>query len=99
MTYQQKLRELHNEVLAQLKSITDRPEGWLPHTVFIEDVCDIEGSPIYSAYKLVNFTTDGDCQLLNMVTDEIEDDKYLSEIEITWLVTVLDRYYELKNQK
>ncbi|MFR9542459.1 MAG: hypothetical protein SNH27_10440 [Rikenellaceae bacterium] len=95
MTYQQKLRELHNEVVAQLKSITDRPEGWLPHTVFVEDVCDIEGTPIYNQYKLIDFNPEGDCQLQNIVNGEIEDDKYLSEIETVWLVTLLDRYYEL----
>ncbi len=99
MSYKDKLQELHNEVVAKLKSITDRPKGWLPHLVFIEDVCDVDGCPVYYQYRLVDFTLDGECQLLNVITGEIEDDYCLRSIETTWLVTVLDRYYELKNKE
>ena len=98
MTFQQKHEALLQEVVAKLKTITDRPEGWLPHTVYMEqegEDCQGCGVPVYTPYKLLNFHTDGSCELLNQITDEVEDNYYLSEIQLEWLITLLNWYDEL----
>ncbi len=98
MTYQQKLHELRKEIVARITEITDRPEDWLPHTVYVEEEGvdnDGLGIPVYTPYKLLDFLPDGECQLLNVITNEVEDNRNLSEIEIDWLVTVLNYYGDL----
>lgn len=97
MNYQNKVRELRNEIIAEFHKITDRPEGWLPHIVFVEDQdvdCAEFGAPVYNQYKLLDYLPDGECQLLNVITGD-EEPGALCEIEIDWLVTVLNRYGEL----
>lgn len=97
MNYQNRVRELRNEIIAEFHKIKERPEGWLPHTVFVEDEnvdCSEPGAPVYNQYKLLDYLPDGECQLLNVITGE-EEVGSLSEIEIDWLVTVLNWYGEL----
>ena len=97
MNYQQKLQNLRNEIIAEFHKIQNRPEGWLPHTVYVEDEgVDNQGRgvPVYTEYKLLDYLPDGECQLLNVVTNE-EETGSLCEIEIDWLVTVLNWYGEL----
>ncbi len=97
MNYQQKLENLRNEIVAEFHKITDRPEEWLPHTVFIEDEGEDNqgrGVPVYTQYKLIDYLPDGECLLLNVVTNEVETGS-LCGIEIDWLVTLLNWYGEL----
>ncbi|MFI3294084.1 MAG: hypothetical protein SNI70_11290 [Rikenellaceae bacterium] len=101
MTYQQKVHELHNEIIAEFHKITDRPEGWLPHTVYIEEEGEDSqgrGVPVYTAYKLLDYLPSGECQLLNVATNK-EEVGALCEIEIDWLVTVLNWYSELTGKQ
>lgn len=96
-SYQGRLSDLRAEIISTLCSISEHPKDWLPHTVFVEDEeIDNRGvdSPAYIKYKLVSFNADGECQLLNVITNE-QEERHLSEIEINWLVTVLNRYSEL----
>lgn len=101
MNYQNKVRGLRNEIIAEFHKIKDRPEGWLPHTVFVEDEnvdCSEIGAPVYNQYKLLDYLPDGECQLLNVITGE-EETGALCEIEIDWLVTVLNWYGELTGKQ
>ncbi len=100
MNYQQKLENLRKEIIAKLTSITDRPEGWLPHTVYVEqEGVDNQGRgiPVYTEYKLLNFFPDGECEFLNVALNEVEQGN-LYEIEIEWLITVLIYYGELTGE-
>lgn len=101
MNYQQKLQNLRKEIIAKLTSITDRPEGWLPHTVYVEqEGADNQGRgiPVYTEYKLLNYFPDGECELLNVALNEVEPGG-LCEIEIEWLITVLNYYGELTGER
>lgn len=102
MTFQQKHEALLQEVVAKLRTITDRPKNengaWLPHTVYIEQEGEDSqgrGVPVYTQFKLLDFDTDGACTLLNVALDEVEDNYYLSEIQLEWLITLLNWYDEL----
>lgn len=97
MNYHTKLQELRNEIIAELSKITDRPEGWLPHTVYIEEEGEDNqgrGGSIYREYKLIDYLPNGECQLLDVVNSEVKTGS-LGEIEIDWLVTLLNWYGEL----
>ena len=45
-------------------------------------------------YKLEEIREDGSCVLFNPETGERFNDRHLYEINIDWLDTVLERYYE-----
>ncbi|MFI3294337.1 MAG: hypothetical protein SNI70_12590 [Rikenellaceae bacterium] len=97
MNYHKKLEDLRKEIIAELTSITDRPEGWLPHTVYVEqEGVDNQGRgvPVYTEYKLLDFFPDGECELLNVALNEVEPGG-LCEIEIEWLITVLNYYGDI----
>lgn len=101
MNYQKQVNELQQQLIARLSAITDLPEGWLPHLVYVEEEGDDEkgfGMPVYNAYRLVNFNSDGDCTLRNLITGEDDTERHLSEINIDWLVTVWNYYHELSGK-
>lgn len=98
MNYQKQVNQLQQQIINQLCTITDRPVGWLPHLVFVEEECDDEngfGTPVYNPYRLVDFNSDGSCTLRNLIDGEDDSEHQLSEINIDWLVTVLNYYDEL----
>lgn len=102
MNYQKRVNELQQQLINQLCTITDRPDGWLPHLVFVEEEGDDEngfGMPVYNAYRLVDFNADGSCTLRNLITGEDDTECHLSEINIDWLVTVWNYYYELSEKR
>lgn len=90
MSFTTRFNQLQNDIIARLSIIKDRPDGWLPHTVYVEEE-DINGNR-YNAYKLVDFKSDGSCTLQNLITGENDAERDLSEINIDWLMTVY-RYY------
>lgn len=97
MNYNNKLNDLARQVIASLVQIEDAPAEWLPHTVYVEEEgedCDGRGIPVYNQYKLVKIHYSGACELQNVITNEIEE-RHLYEINIEWLITVLNRYEEL----
>lgn len=86
-----RLQELSDCFIKEISRLPLRPEGWLPHIVFVEE----EGTyPVYTMYRLEEVRTDGSCTLFNPVTGERFFDRNLYEINIDWLDTVLRRYYE-----
>ncbi|MCM0193965.1 hypothetical protein [Bacteroides fragilis] len=102
MTLITRFNQLQNDVIAKLSAITDRPDGWLPHLVFVEEESEDQnnhGAPVYNAYRLVDFKPDGSCTLQNTITNEDDTERYLSEINIDWLMTVLNWYGELATDK
>lgn len=102
MNYQKQVNELQQQLIARLSAITDRPKGWLPHLVYVEEDGDDEnkfGMPVYNAYRLVDFESDGRCTLRNLITGEDDTERHLSEINIDWLVTVWNYYHELSGNK
>lgn len=102
MNYQKQVNELQQQLITRLSAITDRPEGWLPHLVYVEEEGDDEngfGMPVYNAYRLINFNLNGDCTLRNLITGEDDTERHLSEINIDWLVTVWNYYHELSGKK
>lgn len=94
MTFLQKHKALENEVVANLRSIKDMPKGCLPHVVFVEEEND-EGHPVFNEYKLHKINKDGTCSLENSITGELEGNRNLSEIEVSWLITVWEQYVSL----
>jgi hypothetical protein len=102
MNYQKHVNELQQQLINQLSAITDRPDGWLPHMVFVEEECDDEngfGMPVYNPYRLVDFNADGSCTLRSFIDGEDDTERHLSEINIDWLVTVWNYDYELSGKR
>lgn len=85
------LRELSDKFVAELSSLPLRPDGWLPHIVYVEEEGDY---PVYTMYKLEEIREDGSCILFNPETEERFTNRCLYEINIDWLDTVLRWYYE-----
>lgn len=92
MTPQEQAKSLTDKIIANLCRTTKRPDGWLPHIVYVEE----EGEyPVYNRYELIDYTPDGSCTLYNPRTDCRQNDFHLSEINIDWLVTIWNRHIEL----
>lgn len=85
------LRNLTDRFVAELSRLPLRPDGWLPHIVYVEEE---DNYPVYTMYKLEEIREDGSCVLFNPETGERFNDRHLCEINIDWLDTVLERYYE-----
>ena len=101
MNYNDNLNDLTRQVIASLVQIEDVPAEWLPHTVYVEELGEDEngyGVPVYNPYKLSQIYPSGDCVLQNVITLESEE-RHLSEINIEWLITVLNRYEELISEQ
>lgn len=91
------IEKISEKLIADLCRITERPEDWLPHTVYVEEEgedTNCHGMPVYTMYKLEDYKADGNCTLYNPQTGERRIG-HLYEINIDWLVTVWDRYLEL----
>lgn len=96
MNYQIKHQELRQEIIGKFLAIKNRPEGWLPHVVYVQDEnCDLAApnTPLYNQYKLIDYTDSGECLLLNK--DGEEEHGALCEIETEGLITLLNWYGEL----
>lgn len=85
------LQNLTDRFVAELSRLPLRPDGWLPHVVYVEEEGDY---PVYTMYKLEEIREDGSCVLFNPETGERFTDRHLYEINIDWLDTVLRWYYE-----
>ncbi|MFR9546478.1 MAG: hypothetical protein SNJ29_13010 [Rikenellaceae bacterium] len=97
MNFQIKHQELRQEIIGKLLTIKDRPEGWLPHVVYVQDEdCDsaATNAKLYTQYSLLDFQESGECQLLNLDTNEVEPGA-LCEIDTEGLITILNWYGEL----
>lgn len=92
MTPQEQVKSLTDKIIVNLCRTTKRPDGWLPHIIYVEEEGDY---PVYNRYELINYTPDGTCTLYNPRTDSRETDFHLSEINIDWLITLWNRYIEL----
>lgn len=88
---QQRLYDLSAEYVNTLKSLPHRPEGWLPHIVYVEEEGDY---PVFTRYRLIEIKDDGSCTLIDDTTQEVFTNRHLSEINIEWLDTVLAWYYD-----
>lgn len=98
MNYTTRFNQLKNDIVANIAIITARPDGWLPHTVFIiEDWKD--GIPIYKSYQLVDFKSDDSCTLRDTSTNEDDNERQLSEINIDSLMTVFRDYCDLSEEQ
>lgn len=96
--FRQRLDTLYRQLSDALGRIKDRPAGWLPHTVYVEEEGEDEhncGMPVYTRYRLEEIHADT-CTLVNPLTGECFQDRRLYEINIDWLQTVWNRYGELK---
>lgn len=95
MTPQEQAKQLTDKIVASLCHVTEYPDCWLPHSVWVEEVDDT-GDPTYRHYMLEKIRPDGTCDLYNPNTGKLEhDDCHLSEINIDWLVVLWNRYIEL----
>lgn len=97
-----KIQEEIIDDICRIKDTTDL----LPHTVYVEEVND-DGDPQYKAYLLTKLLSGVDanfpsvsrsCILLNLKTGE-EEQHYLSEICLDWLVTIWEHYEEVQVKK
>lgn len=98
MNFTTRFNQLQNDIIANLTVITDRPDGWLPHKVFVEEEGD-DGAPAYKEYQLVDFKPDGSCTLRDTSTNEDDEERQLSEINIDWLMTVYGYYCDLSEEQ
>lgn len=101
MTFTKRFNQLQTDIIANITAITDRPDGWLPHTVFVEEEGEDRneaGTPVYKEYKLIDFQPDGSCTLRDTTTGEDETDRHLSEINIDWLMTLYGYYQDLSEE-
>ncbi len=97
MNYKIKHQELRQEIIDKLLTIKDRPEGWLPHVVYVQDEdCDSADpdAKLYIQYQLYDFQDNGECQLIDLTRGTMEAGA-LCEIETEGLITVLNWYGEL----
>lgn len=91
-----KIREFQKQMIRLLCIITI-PEDVLPHTVFVEEE-DSRGDPTFAKYSLISINQKKEtCILCNMMKREVVF--HLSDINIEWLATILDRCYELMPEK
>ena len=90
------LRQAENQLVSALCGIRENPDGWLPHTVYVEEEGDC---PVYTMYRLLDIRKDGGCTLYNPQTGEHFTSRHLREINIEWLVTLWERYLELRPEK
>lgn len=91
-----RIEKISKEIIADLCRIDVRPDGWLPHTVYVEEVGEDEklgDIPVYTRYTLEAFTEDGSCTLRDM--DGECRSGLLHEICIDWLFVLRNRYLEL----
>lgn len=94
---QEQVRNITDKLIANLCRITERPDDWLPHTVYVEEEgenANCDGIPVYTMYELEDYKGDGSCTLYYPQTGERRSG-HLNEINIDWLVTVWNRYMEL----
>lgn len=98
MTPQEQERKLSQNIIDSLCHITERPDDWLPHIVFVEEEGE-DGYPCCVRYNLTDYHSDGTCTLQRPNTDVRETDRELLEINVDWLITVWNRYIELSEQK
>lgn len=94
MTPQEQERKLSQNIIDSLCRISERPDGWLPHIVFVEEEGE-DGYPCYVRYNLIDYHADGSCTLQRPNTDVRETDHELCEINVDWLITVWNWYVEL----
>lgn len=94
MTPQEQELKLSQNIIDSLCHISERPDGWLPHIVFVEEEGE-DGYPCYVRYKLTDYQADGTCSLQTSDESIRQTNRNLSEINIDWLVTLWNRYVEL----
>ncbi len=87
----EQLKSLTQQYIDRLSNLPHRPEGWLPHVVYVEEEGDY---PVYTRYKLTEIRPDSSCTLVNDETGEVFTDCHLYEISIDWLDTIYRWYFE-----
>lgn len=96
MTPQEQVKALKEKLIADLCRTDERPEDWLPHTVYVEEIGEDEELgevPVYTRYTLEDYNTDGNCTFRNMEGEYRTG--HLYEICTDWLIILWDRYMEL----
>ena len=56
MTLKTRFDQLQTDVIANITAITNRPDGWLPHTVFVKEEGEDRsgaGTPVYKNISLL----------------------------------------------
>lgn len=97
MSIKHRLETIQNEVIQELTSTVKFPDGLLPHTVFVEDEgedSEGRGIPEFNEYKLASINPDGSCVLIDPRSNT-EEERYLHEINIEWLIMVWAYYCDL----
>ncbi len=87
----EQLKSLTQQYINKLSNLPHKPDGWLPHVVYVEEEGDY---PVYTRYKLTEIRSDGSCSLVNDDSGEVFTDRHLYEINIDWLDTIYRWYFE-----
>lgn len=91
------LKELGEQYALELAAAPHRPEGWLPRTVFIEEDEYENG---YTPYMLMQIHPDGTCDVRRKTSLTQDAEKVnLTDINIDWLMTLLDLYASLCHEQ
>lgn len=91
-----RIEKISKEIIADLCCSNIRPDDWLPHTVYVEEVGEDErlgDIPVYTRYTLEDFKEDGSCTFRDMEGECRSG--CLHEICIDWLFILRNRYLEL----
>jgi len=72
---QRQLYDLSDAYVNRLQTLPHRPDGWLPHIVYVEEDGDY---PVFTRYRLTEIHSDGSCTLINDQSGEVFPDRHLS---------------------
>lgn len=96
----QEINQLIYKIVTSLSDITECPEGWLPHTVWVEEESKTTGDPTFCQYMLEKIHPNGTCDLYNPDIGKIEHEGFpLNEINVEWLAILWERYIELSMEQ
>lgn len=85
-----RLRQLRQDIALELSLTTNRPEGWLPRMVFVEED---EYEAGFTMYEVLRIHQNGTCDVRPTEGLYIEEKNIpLTEINIDWLNLLLDIY-------
>jgi len=93
----QQLAWVTQNIIDAICSIKIKPEGLLPHTVFVEET-NGKGNPEYGKYQLLDIDPiEKNCIIFDVETS-FQEEISLESVNVDWLITIWNRYLELTGE-